>query len=112
MSQCRILDVGAIAGTAYAKFPWVSDTPIDLNPRSARVIRADFFQFPTPDMEEEAAREAEKEHAQKMLVQEQEGEAEREEMEMDGRWRAKFDVVSLSLVVNFVGDLRERGESL
>ena len=106
--QCRILDVGAIAGTAYAKFPWVSDTPIDLNPRSARVIRADFFQFPAPDMDEEQAQKAEEAFLLKQA--EKEEEEEREEMQMEGRWRGKYDVVALSLVVNFVGDLRERGE--
>ncbi|GAA5849829.1 hypothetical protein JCM8547_000579 [Rhodosporidiobolus lusitaniae] len=75
--KLRLLDVGAIAGTAYADFTWISTTSIDLNPQAPHVQKCDFFDFPVPQSEDE-----------------------------------KYDVVSLSLVMNFVGDLAARGQML
>ncbi|PWN47825.1 hypothetical protein IE53DRAFT_334795 [Violaceomyces palustris] len=74
----KLLDVGAIAGTSYAKFEsWIKVTSIDLNPRAEHVEKYDFFDYPLPSSEGE-----------------------------------KFDVVGLSLVVNFIGDLYKRGSIL
>ena len=71
----RLLDVGAIAGTAYAKWPtFVHVTSIDLHPRADHVIQSDFFEYPIPSSPEDC-----------------------------------FDLVGLSLVINFVGDLHKRG---
>jgi 25S rRNA (adenine2142-N1)-methyltransferase len=70
----RLLDVGAISGTSYTKFPWIETTSIDLNPRDPSVLKYDFFDFPIPKTEEE-----------------------------------KYDCVGLSLVINFIGDLKRRG---
>ena len=68
----RVLDVGAIAGTSYAKWSsWISATYIDLNPRASHVHKCDFFDWPRGE---------------------------------------KYDMVGLSLVINFVGDLRMRGK--
>ncbi|WFD21331.1 25S rRNA (adenine(2142)-N(1))-methyltransferase [Malassezia caprae] len=76
--RVQLLDVGAIAGTAYAAWPgFVEATSIDLHPRADHVIASDFFDFPVP------ADDAQ-----------------------------KFDVVGLSLVINFVGDLHRRGAML
>ncbi|PWN22561.1 hypothetical protein BCV69DRAFT_236707, partial [Microstroma glucosiphilum] len=76
--KIRLLDVGALGGTAYTAFEkWIDVTSIDLNPRGENVQQYDFFDFPVPKDEED-----------------------------------KFDVVCLSLVLNFVGDLNERGELL
>ncbi|SHO80128.1 Similar to S.cerevisiae protein BMT2 (Nucleolar S-adenosylmethionine-dependent rRNA methyltransferase) [Malassezia sympodialis ATCC 42132] len=76
--KVRLLDVGAIAGTAYAAWPgFVETTSMDLHPRADHVIACDFFDFPVP---------ADDAH--------------------------KFDVVGLSLVLNFVGDLHRRGAML
>ncbi|WFD04275.1 25S rRNA (adenine(2142)-N(1))-methyltransferase [Malassezia obtusa] len=72
----RLLDVGAIAGTAYAKYRWIAPTYIDLNPRAPHVHASDFFDWPVPPLDE------------------------------------RYDVVGLSLVLNFVGDLAKRGEML
>lgn len=72
----RLLDVGAIAGTAYAKYKWIAPTYIDLNPRAEHVHQSDFFDWPVPSAAE------------------------------------RYDVVGLSLVLNFVGDLAKRGEML
>lgn len=71
--RIRLLDVGAIIGTAYSDFPWIDATSIDLNSQSENVIQSDFFAYPIPA-------------ADKL-----------------------FDVVCLSLVVNFVGSLTQRG---
>lgn len=76
--RIQLLDVGAIAGTAYAKWKHKFDvTSIDIQPRAPQVIPSDFFDFPLPTKEEE-----------------------------------RFDVVGLSLVINFVGDLSKRGDML
>lgn len=75
--KLRLLDVGAIAGTAYAGYPWISTTSIDLNPLSDSVLRYNFFDFPVPTKEEE-----------------------------------KYDIVALSLVMNYEGSLINRGHML
>ena len=76
--RIHLLDVGAIAGTAYAKWKHKFDvTSIDIQPRAPHVLPADFFDFPMPAREEE-----------------------------------RFDVIGLSLVINFVGDLAKRGDML
>lgn len=73
MDQLRILDVGAISGTAYADWDFIEATCIDLNSQAPHVVQCDFFDYPVPST--------------------------------DGL----FDVVGLSLVVNFVGSLTKRG---
>lgn len=73
--KLRLLDVGAIAGTAYTKWSsWIDTTSIDLQPRAAHVAQSDFFDWPVPTSNHE-----------------------------------RFDVVCLSLVINFVGELKKRG---
>lgn len=73
-TRVKVLDVGAFAGTSYAKWQsWIDATYIDLNPRAAHVHQSDFFSWPIGE---------------------------------------KYDVVGLSLVINFVGDLRQRGAYL
>lgn len=70
-AHLKVLDVGAIAGTSYAKWSsWITPTYIDLNPRADHVHQCDFFAWPTGET---------------------------------------YDLVGLSLVINFVGDLRLRG---
>ncbi|GAA6020803.1 hypothetical protein JCM10207_001662 [Rhodosporidiobolus poonsookiae] len=75
--KLRLLDVGAIAGTAYADFPWIDTTSIDLNPQAPHVIKSNFFDFLPPSAPEE-----------------------------------KYDVVALSLVMNYEGSLVNRGHML
>ncbi|KAG0143632.1 hypothetical protein CROQUDRAFT_80887 [Cronartium quercuum f. sp. fusiforme G11] len=73
-----LLDVGAISGTSYQKFPWIQTTSIDLNPQDEeKVLKYDFLKFPIPDSDSK-----------------------------------KFDVIGLSLVLNFVGDLKRRSEMI
>ncbi|CBQ70618.1 conserved hypothetical protein [Sporisorium reilianum SRZ2] len=73
----RVLDVGAITGTAYTKYRWVDATSIDLHPQGDNVLKYSFFDFPVPTAEAET-----------------------------------YNMVALSLVINFVGDVRKRGEML
>lgn len=73
----KLLDVGALSGTAYQAFPWIQPTSIDINPRSDNVVKYDFMEYPRPKQEED-----------------------------------KSDLVCLSLVLNFIGDLNLRGQML
>ncbi|GAA5939704.1 hypothetical protein JCM1841_002948 [Sporobolomyces salmonicolor] len=75
--ELRLLDVGAIAGTAYADWPWISTVSIDLNPQAPHVLPYNFFDYPVPKTDDD-----------------------------------KFDVVALSLVMNFEGSLVNRGHML
>ena len=71
----KLLDVGAIAGTAYSNYAHVKATSIDLNPQSPNVAKMDFLDMPRPSNMEES-----------------------------------FDIVALSLVLNYVGNLRSRSK--
>ncbi|GAA6013472.1 hypothetical protein JCM11491_006093 [Sporobolomyces phaffii] len=77
--KLKLLDVGAIAGTAYASEGWIDTTSIDLNPQAPHVIKTNFFDFPVPPSSSESE---------------------------------LYDVVSLSLVMNFEGSLINRGHFL
>ncbi|SPO21668.1 uncharacterized protein UTRI_01151_B [Ustilago trichophora] len=77
LPKFRVLDVGAITGTAYSKYRWVDATYIDLHPQGDNVQKYSFFDYPLPTKPEE-----------------------------------QFNMVALSLVINFVGDVRKRGEML
>lgn len=97
----RLLDVGAIAGTSYDKFPWCKVSSIDLNPRATHVAKFDFFDLPEPVFgtgQEDQANAA------------WEADAEIDEDGTPKLWKGQYDVVCLSLVINFVGDLKARGE--
>lgn len=75
----RLLDVGAVAGSAYAKWPFFKVTSIDINPRADSVLKFDWLEF-TPgavDMSDHV-----------------------------------FDLLALSLVLNFQGDLPKRAEMI
>lgn len=77
LPKFRVLDVGAITGTAYSKYRWVDATYIDLHPQGDNVQKYSFFDYPVPTEPEQ-----------------------------------QFNMVALSLVINFVGDVRKRGEML
>lgn len=70
--KLRVIDVGALDNNYKKHAKWIQCTPIDLNPQSNEVIKADF-------------------------------------LKLDGK---EYDVVVLSLVVNFEGDIRKRGDML
>lgn len=70
----RLLDVGAIDGTAYRKYSSFQCDSIDLRPSHPSVVQADFLTMETPS---------------------------------NGNL---YDVVCLSLVLNFVGSIQSRSE--
>ena len=52
--RIQLLDVGAIAGTAYAKWKHKFDvTSIDIQPRATHEQHTDLFHYPKPATEEE-----------------------------------------------------------
>lgn len=80
----RILDVGAI-DNQYLKFDWIEAVPIDLNAQHPSVVKADFFDY----AHTHCSNTNEKDHENK-----------------------PFDAIVLSLVLNFQGDPRNRGDML
>ncbi|XP_022789637.1 25S rRNA adenine-N(1) methyltransferase-like [Stylophora pistillata] len=69
----RLLDVGALDNNYKKHQKWIQCTPIDLNPQSDVVVKADFLKFKGNNL---------------------------------------YDVVVLSLVINFEGDVHRRGKML
>ncbi|PRP74461.1 hypothetical protein PROFUN_06590 [Planoprotostelium fungivorum] len=101
----RLLDVGAL----HFNYPqkWIHCTAIDLNPTTPQIHRLDFLSV-TLDGEEEKS---------EGLVGFKEEEKDQEEDEGEKKCPIStapksYDVVCLSLVVNFVGDPRKRGKML
>lgn len=76
-NQLLVLDIGAITGEVYVKYPFLHVESIDLNSQSPQVQKQDFFLRPIPECA-----------------------------------IGTFDVLCLSLVVNFVGDPVKRGDML
>lgn len=71
--KLNLLDVGALQNNYQKHVKWIQCTPIDLNPQSSEVQKADLLTIDA---------------------------------------REKYDVVVMSLVINFEGDLRKRGDML
>jgi len=82
-----ILDVGAI-DNQYLKYDWFDAVPIDLNAQHESVVQADFFDYAIDHIESN--------HGCK-------GEEQKNTL---------FDAIVLSLVLNFQGDPRKRGDML
>ncbi|TPX72346.1 hypothetical protein SpCBS45565_g00430 [Spizellomyces sp. 'palustris'] len=72
----RLLDIGAVSGTTYAKYPFITPTYIDLHPQHASILQQDFMERPIPPPD------------------------------------SRFDILCLSLVLNFVPSPRARGALL
>lgn len=72
-SKLRVLDVGALDNNYQNYVKWIHCVPIDLNPQSSAVIKADLLSLPVKE---------------------------------------KYDVVVMSLVLNFEGDISKRGDML
>ena len=89
-----VLDVGAI-DHQYRKIKDLAVVPIDLNPQHPDVHRADFFDF-----------------AKEMIRNDALPDYCCSRAEDDVRSDTKFDVIVMSLVLNFVGDPRLRGQML
>ncbi|KAL9935584.1 hypothetical protein V8E36_005932 [Tilletia maclaganii] len=98
----RLLDVGAIKGTAYDEFAdWMSVVSIDLNPRAPNVFQADFLDCAVPVP-----------HAPSLASTSSTTHSNSNALLPHDAVSEGFDAVSLSLVLNFEGDLAKRGEML
>lgn len=90
-----VLDIGAI-DHQYEDFEsQLVVLPIDLNPQHEKVVRADFFNF-----------------AREMIQTQRVPTCATSVLCEDRLHQSHFDVVIMSLVLNFVGDPRERGQML
>lgn len=74
-----LVDVGAISGTAYAKWPMMKAFSIDLNPRADSVLKWDWLELVPQDLKLEPN---------------------------------TLDIVALSLVLNFQGELEKRADMI
>ncbi|KAJ2845631.1 25S rRNA (adenine2142-N1)-methyltransferase [Coemansia brasiliensis] len=83
-SRLRLLDVGALSCRNYAREKWIDPLPIDLNSQEPGIVQQDFLEIPLANFTSEKHKLFEK----------------------------PFDVVCLSLVVNFIGDPVKRGDML
>ncbi|KAJ2229331.1 25S rRNA (adenine2142-N1)-methyltransferase [Coemansia sp. RSA 1722] len=96
--RLRLLDVGALSCMNYAKErKWIDVTPIDLNSQEPGVHQQDFLDIaigsvlPPSNSDKQAEEDSD------------------DELDL---FAAPFDVVCLSLVVNFIGDPSRRGDML
>ncbi|KAJ2887530.1 25S rRNA (adenine2142-N1)-methyltransferase [Coemansia asiatica] len=98
--RLRLLDVGALSCMNYAKErKWIDVTPIDLNSQEPGVHQQDFLDIVIGS-----------ESAQSKA-----GYNQQTDEELDDKvdlFNTPFDVVCLSLVVNFIGDPSRRGDML
>eukprot|EP00939_MAST-03C_sp_MAST-3C-sp1_P002531 g2531.t1 len=107
-----VLDVGAI-DNQYDRFRTELEiVPIDLNPQDAGVIRADFFEFAKDMIRRRRLPTCARKLENRNGSEDDGGSSRGEAIRTDPSPSRVFDVVIMSLVVNFVGDPRLRGEML
>jgi len=102
-TRFRLLDVGALTNN-YLTESWFQVDAIDLNPQHPSVTKADFF-----DYTRSIALNGRGAGPMSAKGKEKSGE---EKDDSTTNLKQKYDVVVLSLVLNFVGDPRQRGEML
>lgn len=91
IKKIRILDVGALDGYSYERYKkWIDPVYIDINPQSTNVIKQDFFDMKIPN----------EEYLDNVIE---------EDTNINNKTKGHFNVIALSLVVNFVGDIYSRG---
>jgi 25S rRNA (adenine2142-N1)-methyltransferase len=91
--KVKVLDVGAITGQEYIKYRFMEVVSIDLQSQSPLVKKCDFFDY----------RQSYNEHREPV---------ELENDDVVPQQSATFDIVCLSLVLNFVPHPLRRGEML
>ncbi|KAI8325823.1 hypothetical protein GQ54DRAFT_324855 [Martensiomyces pterosporus] len=103
--RLRLLDVGALSSLNYAKeAAWISVTPIDLNSQEPGIYQQDFLDIDpsrTTRESEDALGGADSDE-----------DAEEKTRDISHLFSMPFDVICLSLVVNFIGDPAKRGDML
>ncbi|KAJ1900387.1 25S rRNA (adenine2142-N1)-methyltransferase [Kickxella alabastrina] len=103
--KTRLLDVGALSCLNYAKErKWIDVTPIDLNSQEPGIYKQDFL-----DIELDS-------NAPVPLLSQHDDADSGEESDVETNtahlFQSPFDVICLSLVVNFIGDPARRGDML
>lgn len=91
-SKLRLLDVGALERNFLRESQWIDATAIDLHSQNEHIMEMDFLEFPVGGSGSSNGGEGDK---------------------SDGPlFSGPFDVVCLSLVLNFMGDAASRGAAL
>lgn len=85
----QLLDVGALGENYVKERSWIHTTAIDLHPTCTFVKQADFFDLPQANSSEKVN------HGTEITIP-----------------AGGFDIIALSLVINFVGDPTKRGEMI
>ncbi|KAJ2205232.1 25S rRNA (adenine2142-N1)-methyltransferase [Coemansia sp. RSA 521] len=99
--KLRLLDVGALSCLNYAKErAWIDVTPIDLNSQEPGIYQQDFLDIKPPYVTPPNSKV------------EDNKDTEDSSTSNSHLFRVPFDVVCLSLVVNFIGDPVKRGDML
>ena len=118
--RIRILDVGAI-DNQYLQYDWFDAVPIDLNAQHESVVQADFFDYAhdhikaaegldgVVGVEVQARKDKDNKKGAK-----NKSKNEKDKLKDDtSKDKSKpFDAIVLSLVLNFQGDPRKRGDML
>ncbi|KAJ2506809.1 25S rRNA (adenine2142-N1)-methyltransferase [Coemansia sp. RSA 2052] len=102
----RLLDVGALSCLNYAKErAWVDVVPIDLNSQEPGIYQQDFLDIGQQSPVSSRARDNKDED-------DNDSDDEDDDDDISHLFETPFDVVCLSLVVNFIGDPVRRGDML
>ncbi|KAJ1995775.1 25S rRNA (adenine2142-N1)-methyltransferase [Coemansia spiralis] len=105
----RLLDVGALSCRNYTKErAWIRVTPIDLNSQEPGIYKQDFLDI-NPDFEVLKTPTEDKEST---AGENSDSDGDNETENIAHLFRQPFDVICLSLVVNFIGDPAKRGDML
>jgi 25S rRNA (adenine2142-N1)-methyltransferase len=116
-----VLDVGAITGEEYLKYSFLNVTSIDLQVQSPLVIKCDFFEFPLPlerslasidiRKDKKTKNDGAKKHAHHTRNHD-DSSSESDIEDAIQPPKEPFDILCLSLVLNFVPHPLKRGEML
>ncbi|OMJ15648.1 25S rRNA-methyltransferase [Smittium culicis] len=102
--KLKLLDVGCLDPFNYKKeFSWIDPVCIDLNSQHHKIIKMDFLSVPISSLSPQLpAYNADNYNS----------DSETQSPNDEESCAGPFDIVSLSLVVNFEGDIIKRGEML
>ncbi|KAJ2608330.1 25S rRNA (adenine2142-N1)-methyltransferase [Coemansia sp. RSA 1804] len=106
-TRLRLLDVGALSSSNYVKErQWIDVVPIDLNPQEPGIHKQDLLDIDPTNLLSGAL------SADRANTAVESGDSEDEDNGISQLFAQPFDVVCLSLVINFIGDPVRRGDML
>ena len=123
--RIRILDVGAI-DNQYLQYDWFDAVPIDLNAQHESVVQADFFDYAHDHIKAAGGLDGKGKGKGKVQARKDQNKGDKNRSNKDEKDKNKgdrneskddtpskpFDAIVLSLVLNFQGDPRKRGDML